>query len=258
MYPEQQLVVTTTTACCMRLPQLLRADCCQEHHSTEGMDCGVAEEEDEEEEDAHSLTGDEDGTESEDAGHNRTEQVAESPQDGVVDDEKIRWEALLHYRCPEGKSGNGCWPAGVDPLAAAVLAPHRDVRAVLTVTSIEIVSVALQFESQENEEEIVTRAKKVVLGEAAAALIAANVDCFGLSEVAAAVVDFAETCGIRERPSLLFLLQSFCRAPSNIQHLGAVSRTFVSVSKYLPRSHRQWHFSPLDSKPYRSELISPG
>ncbi len=254
----------------MRLPQLRRTDCC---HSVDGYlhvhcvpavgtDCGVSEEEDEEEEDAHSLTGDEDGAASEDAGHNRTEQVAVSPQDGAVDDESLRSEALLRYRCREGKAGNGCLPAGVAPFAAAaaVLAPRRGARAVSRVTSIEIVSVVMQFESQENEEEIVTGAKKVALGgaDAAAPIAAADVDCFALSEAVDAVADCAETCGIRERPSLLFLLLSFCRAPSNIQHLGVVLRTFVSVSRYLPRFHRQWRFSLLDSKPYRSELISPG
>jgi len=57
----------------------------------------VAEEEDEEEEDAHSLTGDEDGVASEDAEHNRTEQVAVSPQDGAMDDESLRLKALLRY-----------------------------------------------------------------------------------------------------------------------------------------------------------------
>ena len=148
-------------------------------------------------------------------------------------------------------------PAGVAPCAAAVLAPRRAARAVLRVTSIEIVSVVIQFESQENEEEIVIGAKKVALGGVDDAPIAADVDCFALSEAVAVVVDCAEICGIRERPSLLFLLLSFYRAPSNIQLLGAVSRTFVSVSRYLPRSHRQWRFSLLDSKPYRNELISP-
>ena len=103
-------------------------------------------------------------------------------------------------------------------------------------------------------EEIATRAMTDVL---AVAFGAANVAGSGVFEAVAAVVDCAAICEIRERPSSLFLLPSFCRVPSNIQHLGAVSKTFVSVSRYRPRSHPLSSFSLLDSMPYRNEPTVP-
>ena len=115
-------------------------------------------------------------------------------------------------------------------MSAAVFAAHHDhgvAHVVEKETSIAIVSVVMMSVSQENEEEIVTRPWKAVLGEADAVQVVVYVVGFELSAAVAVVVDSVEIFEIRERPSSLSPLLSFCPIPSNIQHPGVVSGIFV-------------------------------
>jgi len=73
----------------------------------------------------------------------------------------------------------------------------------------------------------VTRPRKDVLDEAGAVQVAVDAVGFALSEAAAVVVDCAEICGIREKPSSLSLLLSSYPVLSSIQHPGVASRIFV-------------------------------
>ena len=115
-------------------------------------------------------------------------------------------------------------------MPAAVLAARHDrgvAHAVEKETAIVIVSVVMLSVSQENEEEIVTRPWKAVLGGAGVVQVVVDVVGFELSAAAVAAVDCVEIFEIRERPSSLSPLQSFCPIPSSIQHPGVVSGIFV-------------------------------